>query len=185
MKILNPLFVVLLLLFSTINTLIGQEMTFKQLDSIKTKKIDDILVNKSIKQILIFEKGCVGCEVINPDMCECNFGYRSIYLIWETPNGSNILEFNCCGELKTRSIDISSIWEDLKLNGQKYFSSEFKTEFYTSHYTFYNLELVNRSDKQKIDFYSYYFDSDNEYLQQNKAQPANRLKNRLIAMVNL
>lgn len=155
-----------------------QDTTTEDVDSLATARALEILNSKRTSEVLIFNNGCVGCEVLN-ELCECFDGYSKTYLIWLEDNNTMVERIDCCLEFEIKQLKNNEIWQELQDNKNSIFNSEFNEDYFTSHFRFWYLELLPTIEgKHRI--FDYYFDEGYEYKHHNSAQPSNLFKRRLV-----
>ena len=161
----------------------AQELSFEKIDSISSRKVSEILNKHDVDKVLIYKMGCVGCESIDPKECECNLGFKTVYLIWNNNIESKALKIDCCKIFEPETISFDNIWNKINTNSIAYFNSKFNTEFETSHYSFYQIELVTMGESKKADLYSFYFYENNKYYNENIKQPIIELNKLIIEAI--
>jgi hypothetical protein len=164
---------IIILLGFTAFPISGQELTTWDIDSIGTLKAHEILDAKRTNEVLIFNSGCVGCEVLY-ELCSCSDGHMKAYLIWRENHKTWLCQVNCCAEIETTELN-SNIWNDLQLNKDRIFKSDFKEDYFTSHYGFWNLKVLPTFPKE-LRIYDYYFDEGYKYQNYNEKQYANEFR---------
>ncbi len=152
----------------------GQELTTWNVDSIGTSMAKELLEAKRTKEVLVFNSGCVGCEVIDDD-CPCSDGYSMTYLIWKEQNKTWLTQLNCCANTETREFKDPNLWNELTINKDRIFSSEFKKDYIVSHVEFWYLKVLPTFPKE-LRIYDYYFDEGYAYRDYNKQQYANEFR---------
>jgi hypothetical protein len=176
MKIIFRNIILLISILLLNNNLFGQNLTFDKIDDLANTKSKELLNNKEIDKILIYSVGCIGCERISLNECECNLGYKTTYLMWKDSENFRIQIIDCCGIQKSELISLDNIWDSIDNNSEEIFQSKYFTEYETSHYSFTDIRLLVNNKILESNLKSYFFDESNSYFNQNKSQPMNDFK---------
>jgi hypothetical protein len=159
----------------------GQNLTFDKIDDLANSKANELLHSKNIDKVLIYSSGCVGCERISLNECECNLGFKRTYLLWKESNAFKILKIDCCQVYESMNINLDDLWNSLNKNTLEIFNSKFQSEFEIVHYSFTDIKLIEDSKILESDIKDYYFDESNRYYIENKKQPINEFQ-KLVSM---
>ena len=149
----------------------GQNLTFDKIDDLATSKANELLYNNNIDKVLIYSIGCVGCERISLNECECNLGFKSTYLLWKESDTFKILKIDCCQVYESKNINLDDLWNSLNKSKNEIFQSKFISEFVTVHYSFTDIKLISDNNALESNIKDYYFDESNRYYNANKKQP--------------
>ena len=84
-------------------------------------------------------------------------------------------QLNCCGNSDTRELNDSNLWDELSINKDRIFNSEFKEDYINVHNEFWYLKVLPTFPKE-IRIYDYYFEEDHKYQNYNKKQYANEFR---------
>lgn len=155
----------------------GQEFTTWQVDSIATIKANELLDENRTNEVLIFNSGCIGCEVLDED-CPCYDGYSMTYLIWEEESKVWFTQYDCCAHSETVELKPSYIWKEFQSNKKRIFKSKFKEDYFSIHNFFYYLKVLPNSQK-KLRIYEHYFEDGHKFQNHNKKQYADEFRRNL------
>ena len=170
-----------LLLLCTYLSCNAQESTTWDVDSLAKRRAQEILATNRTSDILVFNEGCIGCEVMY-QLCECSDGYSNAYLIWQEGDTTMVERIDCCLQTYTKQLSDNKIWEALQSNKKAIFNSAYETEYDASHYSFWYLQLLPSMDR-KHQIFDVYFDEKQSYQPNNSSQPSNLFRLQLLAVL--
>ena len=134
----------------------------------------ELLKHDDISQVLIYQTGCIGCEII--DDCDCQNKSKISILLWQDSGRSYMKRIDCCGMQTNELTDLKGIWRELKGNKRQIFKSEFKWDIEEVHHSFYEIQLLEDNSIQKIQMADYYFNDYNKYQSWNSKQAARKFQ---------
>lgn len=166
---------ILMTLLATINlSALGQDVTTWTLDSFAVSIADDLIESHRTDEVLIFQSGCIGCEVLD-DKCECFDGHSFVYLIWLADEKIWSTEINCCLNIDEKELYDINLWKYFLANKHDIFDSVFKADIYWSHYDFWFLRSIP-SHPKRLQYFNFHLDDQNPFVNTNKLHAANRFR---------
>lgn len=160
----------------------GQNITTWSLDSLAVLLANDLIESNQTNEVLIFQNGCIGCEVGNAD-CECFDGYSLVYLIWAADGKIWSTRINCCLKTEKNEFPNQKLWNEFEMHRQNIFTSRFKADVDWSHYGFWYLRSMP-NHPQRLQIFDYYLDDDSPYQANNREQAANQFRQKLQESLN-
>ena len=178
----NIIITTLLIIISFISQ--GQNLTFDKIDDMANTKANELLENNNISEVLIYSNGCIGCERISLNECECNLGFKRTYLFWKELNSFKILKVDCCQVYEAKTINLIDLWGSLINKKNEIFKSKFKSEIEIVHYSFIDIKLISENKVLESKLKDYYFDESNRYYTDNQNQPIIEFQELIAKKVN-
>jgi hypothetical protein len=149
----------------------SQGRVYLNVDSLVTTQAKELITNKKVKQVLIYQSGCIGCEILREKNCGC-YDDGAAYMMWKEGSEYFKKKVVCCVKDEVHRFDNSNLYESIFKDSIAVFSSKFKTDYEEIHHGFSKITLVTADNKQEVYMEDFLFAQDNKYRQSNLKQTA-------------
>lgn len=158
----------------------SQERVYLDVDSAATAQAKELIASKKATQVVVYQSGCVGCEVLREVDCGCDDD-ATAYLIWKEDSAYFKKKIGCCVNDEVIPFDNAALYENLVKDSTSVFSSKFKTDYEEIHHSYRKIVLFSTSGKREVYMGEFLFAQDNKYRQPNLKQAAKAYSDKLEA----
>lgn len=156
----------------------SQGRVYLNVDSLATAQAKELITDKKVKQVLIYQRGCIGCEILRESDCGCDDD-GTAYIIWKERSEYFKKEIGCCVKAEILSFENENLFESLVNHRIAVFSSKFKTDYEEIHHRFSKITLVTANNKQDVYMENFLFADGNKHRQSNLKQTAKAYSDKL------
>ncbi|RDV13333.1 hypothetical protein DXT99_20150 [Pontibacter diazotrophicus] len=160
------------LLFLSAGCANAQKRVYMNTDSLAVAQAKQLIADRRVEQVLIYERGCLGCVFLQEVDCNCEDSGTDTHLIWAEGQKYYTKELGCCVGDTVKEFSEPRLFEEIVSNNSIIFSSQFKTDYEEIHHGFNKMTLLSANGKQEVYMEDFLFAADNKYRKHNLKQAA-------------
>lgn len=149
----------------------SQKRVYLDVDSAATAQAKEIIASKKTMHVVVYQSGCVGCEVLREVDCGCDDD-ATAYLIWKEDSAYFKKKVGCCVKDEILPFGNAALYENLVKDSTSVFSSRFKSDYVEIHHSYRKIMLFSTGSKSEVYMEEFLFAQDNKYKQSNLKQAA-------------
>ncbi|NEM98955.1 hypothetical protein [Pontibacter burrus] len=156
----------------------SQKRAYLDVDSVVTVQAQELIESKKAMHVIVYQSGCVGCEVLREVDCNCDDD-ATAYLIWKEDSAYFKKKVGCCVKDEILPFGNAALYENLVKDSTSVFSSKFKSDYVEIHHSYRKIMLFSTGEEREVYMEEFLFAKDNKYKQLNLKQAAKAYSDKL------